>query len=380
MFATAKAQATASGRPAGVWLELERIGDPTTGLGLYQCSQLYLAEVPLPYSGDVLGAKVIVWHIANGNPQMGVPALGSGAQLAPWLLQFPGSPGAYALYQNNQAFSIRFDFKADLYYGITRSETNVDDDFDGSTDEQGEFGFYLYGRGGADGEYGVKNIDDNGNGIVDRDILTGPDVGEYGAKGSDDIVFMPPTAMSTGYGFQLYRQPQRAGQPLELPQGIVIDLAYSGIGPSSASSVPSALNPVDFAAAKQALIVMFSPGGGVASVAYIEQMTGNSGIVEDTGSSKVFFLVGKTEKMDFPWNPFQQPTPPYLLPSLADSNIADGSNRWVVVNRRNGSIATVENTPSPLVLQNNPPTPAERQLYMTTAREFARTGEVTGGQ
>src|SRR5687768_7617678 len=90
MFATAKAQATASGRPAGVWLELEQIGDPAAVPQLWQCSQLYMAEVPLPYSGDVLGAKAGI----SG----GIPAVGSAGQLNRWLVLFPSSPGAYSLF------------------------------------------------------------------------------------------------------------------------------------------------------------------------------------------------------------------------------------------------------------------------------------------
>jgi hypothetical protein len=173
---------------------------------------------------------------------------------------------------------------------------------------------------------------------------------------------LPPNA-NAGYMFQIYRQPQRVGQPLELPQGIVIDVGYSGIGTGPVYAPPS-----------NRILVMFSPNGSVVSVSLVDQDTGE--YLEETGTSNVHFLVGKTEKIERPWN----------INRIRESNICDGSNLWVTVNRRTGSVATVENTPSfnPQDFnppQNFPPTSnQERQNFLTRAREFAITGEVKGGQ
>jgi hypothetical protein len=72
--------------------------------------------------------------------------------------------------------------------------------------------------------------------------------------------------------------------------------------------------------------------------------------------------------------------------SVAASNLADGSNFWIAVNRRNGSVATVENVPdfnpsSYTPAQPFPPTnQQERQNFIARSREFAAKGDVKGGQ
>ena len=155
------------------------------------------------------------------------------------------------------------------------------------------------------------------------------------------------------YRYEIRRQPQRAGQPLELPQGIVIDPGYSG---ASASGN-------EFAAASGRLLVMYSPTGGVASASYIDQATGN--LVEDTGVSKLYLLVGRTEQVDYAWQ------------NVPASNVADGGNLWLTINRRTGAVGTVENAPNVALPIG---TAQERAAYLSTAREFATAGDVTGGQ
>ncbi|HUE74029.1 MAG TPA: prepilin-type N-terminal cleavage/methylation domain-containing protein [Pirellulaceae bacterium] len=298
-FAVAKARATTTGRPAGVWLELEQIGDPNAALGsqLYQCSQLYLAEVPATYGGDTLDARCIVTGTA-----------------VPYALNFQNNCAASLqnlVTVDGEMFFIRFDYKGH-YFRAQRNNAN---------------------------SYSII-----------------------------DTARVPPTANTAGYAFQIFRQPARIGQPLELPQGIVIDPNYSGASPTG----------FQFEAAKRQILVMFSPAGGVASVAYTEQYSGNNNTVEIPGTSKIHFLVGKTEKMFRPWDT--------TASTLMDHNISDGTNLWVTINRRNGSVGTVENVPSfnpqdynPQ--QNFPPTnPQERQAFLQMARQFATGGEVKGGQ
>ena len=361
--ATAKARAAVTGRPSGVWLEFTELGDPNTPFAqkLYQCSQLYLAEIPPPYGGDVLNARCFVTIPA-------LPGTPNNSELNHWLLQVLDSsgnarpflvtnPSAATLFTGvNQNFWIRFDFKGNLYGGETLDVPSFDDDGDGNTDEQGEFGFYVYGRGGADARYGRANVDDNGNGSVDAD-MNGPDRGEYG--NGDDVRVLPPTAAnaSGGYAFQIYRTPQRIGQPLELPQGIVIDPNYSGLGPAG----------MQCSNAARQMLIQFSPQGGVGKVMWTNRNNGT--LVEDFESSKIHFLIGKTEKVEVPWNTTTR--------EMKDHNIADGSNLWVSINRRTGSVGTVENVPNP----NLPfTTVAQRAAFIAAAREFATGGEVKGGQ
>ena len=344
-FASARAQAASTGRPVGVWLELTQIGDPSAALGLFQCSQLYMAEVPAAYSGDLLNARAVVRNTQGDNGPLDPTR-------TDWFLDFADSPGTPpdprqapsvaslmanpgGLLPQPQAsqpavpFLIRFDNKGTLFKAERRSNG------------------FLY--------------------ILNNGVL--PPRSNGLSSGAS------PT--NAGYRFEIFRHPQRAGQPLELPQGIVIDMPYSGIGPTGGASLPAQLGQDDLGAAKTAVIIMYSPSGGVASVAYIEQF--NNNLVEDVGTSSLYLLVGKTEKMDLPWAPS-------YLPTLQESNIADGSNLWVTVNRRTGSVATVENTPSFNPQDFNPPqnfppqNPQEREKFLTRAREFARTGEVKGGQ
>jgi type II secretory pathway pseudopilin PulG len=325
-FASAKAQATSTGRPAGVWFELERIGDPTTPLGVHQCTQIYLAEVPAPYGGDYLNAHAVVRNaIGDTNPL--------DPTVSAWLLDFADSPGTPpeplnapsvasmmadpgGLLKRGDRFGIRFDNKGYLFSGF---------------------------RSTSDGRCYITN-----NGIIPPR-----------ANG-----FPSATNPSAGYSFQIFRQPQRIGQPLELPQGVVLDMSYSGVSPTG----------YQFEAARDRVLVMFSPIGGVASVSFVHQQTGS--VVEDTESSKLFLLVGRTANME---------TGPAFT-NVAASNLVNGANLWISVSRRTGSVATVENAPDLNPQSYNPPQPfppttlQQRQNFLARAREFAAKGDVKGGQ
>jgi prepilin-type N-terminal cleavage/methylation domain-containing protein len=306
-FASARARAQSTGRPAGVWLEIEQ---PTPGL--FQCSQLFAADVPAPYSGDVSDAVCLV---RQAGP--------------PWQIDFQTSGAMMpTLVAVGDSFQIQLDYKGTWYRG-----------------QRTAAGFQIIGPRpgnrpawfGPDKAPGNIGVDDDGNGKID-DFL------EWGL-GDDG-----PRSIYAKY--KIRRQPARVGQSLELPQGIVIDPGYSGAGPAGN----------EFAAARGRVLVMFNPQGGVASASYIDQ-AGN--LVEDTGTSKLHFLIGRTEQCELPWQ------------NVAASNIVDGGNYWVTVNRRTGSVGTVENTPNVSMPIG---TAAERAAYLSTAREFATSGETVGGQ
>jgi type II secretory pathway pseudopilin PulG len=333
-FATAKAQATATGRYAGVWLNLERVGDPTTALGVYQCTQLYLAEVPPPYAGDVQNARAVVRNAIGDDaallgpfaPPNQIPLTQPpNPPLTGWYIDFLNVANVGSLYANpgaligpGERFLIRFDNKGLLFPGI---------------------------RSDSDGNYYVIN---NGN-MPPR---------------SNGVPTGPNANPNAGYSYQIYRQPQRVGQPLELPQGVVLDMSYSGVSPSG----------YQFEAAKERVLVLFAPTGGVSSVTFVHQQTGT--VLEDTDTSKLFLLLGRAGKVE---------SGPAFT-SVAASNLADGSNFWIAVNRRNGSVATVENVPdfnpsSYTPAQPFPPTnQQERQNFIARSREFAAKGDVKGGQ
>jgi prepilin-type N-terminal cleavage/methylation domain-containing protein len=339
-FAMAKARATTTGRPAGVWLELERIGDPSVAIGLYQCSQVYLAEIPAPYCGDYQNARAFVRNTADSmdpnyntallppqNPPYQIPLQNpSNPPLRGWYLDFTNAASVASLMANQGAlvepgerFFIRFDAKGNLFQGV-RSDSGP------------PYNYYIINQG---------VVPPRSNGIYDA--MTNP---------------------NAGYSFQIYRSPKRVGQPLELPQGIVIDPNYSGLGPGGVSG-PN-LTGIECAGAARQMLVLFSPQGGVGKFMWTNH-AGN--LVENFESSQIHFLVGKTEKVEYAWNTATVP--------MKDHNIADGSNLWVTVNRRNGTVATVENVPSPNLPFSNV---TERAAFIAAAREFASGGEVKGGQ
>ena len=155
--AAARAQAESTGRPVGVWFELERIGDPAAAVGLHQCSQLYLAEVPPAYTGDVAGATC---RVAIGR-------LNTPADNPPWTIDFQGSAAMLpTLVAVGETFQIRLDGKGD-WFAARRTAA----------------GFEIIGPSGGnrppripgpgpDGKPGVAGVDDNGNGVTDHEAPT----------------------------------------------------------------------------------------------------------------------------------------------------------------------------------------------------------------
>ena len=122
MFANAKASATERNRPFGVWF------DRTPG-NLNQCLQVFICEVPPPYSGDVLYATVVegatesftdangdgfwdpgeAWvdSISNGRYDRRLDFVGNNAAT---LIANPGG-----LLLSGELCLIRFDHKGDFY-------------------------------------------------------------------------------------------------------------------------------------------------------------------------------------------------------------------------------------------------------------------------
>src|SRR6476660_1917264 len=76
----AKSRASSSGRPCGLWLIGEQVGNPNATPGSFQTTQLFVAEVPAAYAGDILEARVVV----TDSTGMAAPSATNG----PWLLSF----------------------------------------------------------------------------------------------------------------------------------------------------------------------------------------------------------------------------------------------------------------------------------------------------
>jgi len=150
----------------------------------------------------------------------------------------------------------------------------------------------------------------------------------------------PPRA-GISVPYQIYQYGRRSAmQPLELPTGVAIDMAYSGFAYDDRFS-GSDLNPI---------IITFEPDG---QIGYIAGAT-PSGYDVGHPLGSVHFLVGRPEKIG--------------TAAFADSNLADGHNLWVSVGHRTGRITTSE------MMIN-----AAGTVDLGVARDFARTSQSVGG-
>jgi prepilin-type N-terminal cleavage/methylation domain-containing protein len=317
----AKARAATTGRPCGVMFITTRVGDPSVNPGVFQSTQLYLAETPTPYSGDWTDARVVVSD-SNGDTwgriRKGGLTMATAMQGPPWRLNFTpaGSAGGLlSLVADGETFAAQFDDRPMMWLGYRSG--NV---------------FYLNGQ-------------------------TSPFTATF---------TYPPTATSEwtdqygtfhadpGYHYKIIRTPARIGAPLAMPRGTTIDLAYSGFG-NSGTDFYSSPNPV---------MVMFSPDGKIANVTYTTWNSNNSvyQTINNDAQGTVHFLIGRPEKVGL---------------AIPQSNIWDNNALWVSVGRMTGSVVTTDNAPN----VNLPfATPAQQQVFLTTAREFAITQDVKGGR
>ena len=177
----------------------------------------------------------------------------------------------------------------------------------------------------------------------------------------------PPARYQTpvaGLPFQIFRQPVRSSAPpLQLPDGIIIDLMFSGsapnpiwgnlgIAPSNWSTTPPVLfNPV----------IVFTPGGSVSYLA-------TPNLTRPIGP--IYLLLGRRELMAD------------VAKSGEDENINDNSatpknlyleNRWITVGYQTGLVTTSEVR---AILPTTLPTVPD----VTKAREFAQSAQGIGGQ
>lgn len=173
----AKSRAAETGRPVGLWLDTvtlpaEESFDPN--LPLRYADQLFLAETPPPYAGDIFGARVQVFENTNANIDGDYVASSSDgySSALPDLVQ----AGA----------RIKFDFKGPAY--------PITDIWPAAAHEGGE-----------------------------RRIFFTPEPHQP-----------PPRLLDpgdVGVPYQIFRSPQRSSStPLSLASGVVIDLTNSGYG------------------------------------------------------------------------------------------------------------------------------------------------------
>ena len=144
-------------------------------------------------------------------------------------------------------------------------------------------------------------------------------------------------AVAVGVPFQIFRQPIRSAEkPIQLPNGIAIDLAASGFTGSSADATGT--NP---------LIIMFSPGGAMSTVYNL------TGTATKVPTDTLFLLVGRSDGLIKEY------------PGDATNNLGDPGSIWVAVGNQTGMVSTVENNGS---------------TDVNTARSFALNRSSMGGR
>jgi prepilin-type N-terminal cleavage/methylation domain-containing protein len=234
-FSMARSRAAATGRPCGLWMVTEKIGDPLATPGIFQSTQLYLAEVPPSYCGDFTDSRAYITD-SMGN----LATINNGPN---WRINFTQADGSLmTLVQNGDTFRIRLDHKGPIYNGFRNPNDSL---------------FYITSG---------PTVPPTANGIYNS--MTNP---------------------SGGYQYEISRNPVRIGQPLTLPRGTAIDLSYSGFGNTG----------VDFYSANNFVLVLFAPDGRVNNVTYQTWNVASNSYLTISGEAggTVHFLVGRPEKV-----------------------------------------------------------------------------------
>lgn len=343
-FAMAKARATLTGRPCGLFLKCDKpLGylDPPVAsmtppyVHIRQVTQIFLAEVPPPYSGSTTGA---LGRIMPSNTFAGT---------------YEFNPVKIEIDQNGMA----------VLDPVTQEQSYIVDSV--------ELQYLLQIPIIEIGEPFLVRFDFKGPWFRCQRI--GPQLRFLGTTLNGSSVPFPPAfdkPNHKGYSYQIVRSPRKVGNPMELPTGTCIDMAYSGMSLASRGFFvdPPQTQPSDL----QALTLMFSPSGAMDGI-YVNTST-------CTPLGTIHFLIGKVEKVDEPLL-----TNPGHVSGLnffdkERSNLADPTSLWVSVGRTTGTVTSSDNAPGVPKAMINDYSPAGQAAFLATAREFATGHEQKGGR
>jgi prepilin-type N-terminal cleavage/methylation domain-containing protein len=160
-----------------------------------------------------------------------------------------------------------------------------------------------------------------------------------------------PSPAPAAHRFAVYRMPTRAGQPLTLPAGMAIDVAWSGIatgrfgttalsgdGSTTATSSDNWITDTDYQNASigtpATIVAMYDASGAFAEICYIAN-TAASSTTRSAAQGPLYLLVGRVDRCGLPYNP-----------ALTDDN--PGANwqyrdsRWIAVDPRTGIVKVAE--------------------------------------
>jgi type II secretory pathway pseudopilin PulG len=383
LFASAKARSAEHGRHVAIWFER----DPNIP---NRCLDVYMADVPAPYAGDVSGARALV----RFNPTL-ANNLGD---LLKWQLDFAFNAtqnaanstlvDTYSLIKVGESFLIRFENQG-AYYACTRIEAgmanNPSDDMFVITipPEPGPYpppypnypamfpylerfpkgqppeGGWHKTASAGDLEWGQPNVDDDGDNVMGN-------IREAGMGNGDTPI---------GLSYQIYRRPMKSARAsLQMPNGTAIDLGFSGIAATGKQfDAYPVLGSASLTPTTQPVVVTVTPTGSVDRV-YL----GTDGSFLSVDGT-VHLLVGHndlTTGVNLPDAGFAIPPPalPPLLQSLATTNIGDTTCYWVSFGNRTGGVATENNAdfnrPIPIVNLGD---------LLANSRQLVRSSQSKGG-
>jgi len=389
----ARNRAIESGRPAGVWLERMPAYPEAV-------SNIFMAEVPPPYSGDFSDSQVACF-VANRSGQSRVNVAFSNRNDTDWwnivvpktrttlMVDAWANPDPLEQGMVREGDLIKIEGR-DWFYTLKTVEMTIDGDSGAGGNRK--WWYISRGRNGptAEGGYygGSEAFDWDGNrriewfsnaSLMPRNYAIQTCNGLIGSSSVNGVVTTERS--KPGLRYQIFRQPSKMQSGgIKLPEGIVLDLNFSGMSDgdvmrvtaTSAAAAPStgsysnppfhprrdpndttfcpfwgdSLYPQD----RSPILLVFSPGGLLDRV-YCHRIAFNyavNGLATNSAwnyqavipTGPLFFLVGKLDKIF--------PDEQYRTTQSADVNFQyqikknwlDLENLWVTIDPNGGLITS----------------------------------------
>ncbi|MEO2020271.1 MAG: type II secretion system protein [Pirellulaceae bacterium] len=277
-----QARAAELGRPVGVILVR---GSSTNARDKYQCTEIFTAEVPAPYAGDMVDSRARV-TTSGGNWTVSL----AGNPFFNTLVKAPARDATGSIVTAGDLFALRLDYKDPL------------------------FQCRCIGPGQA-------QI------LFTKNDLTRPPQQYVNSDGTS----------KRPVPFQIYRTPARSSAtPLQLPNGVAIDLSVSGMGFQGNHFSPD-FRP-DSKLWQQSITIMFAANGNVDSV-----FIGGQPLPQP---SKIYLLVGRVNQISAKGMLDPDATDPFKRPTQSDrnrANLPDPANTWFTINPKTGHIRNSAN-------------------------------------
>jgi prepilin-type N-terminal cleavage/methylation domain-containing protein len=301
----ARAQSAAIGKREWQGLMIQPPNSVTSG-----ALTLRLAAVPPPYIGAILDARLAVQSTSTGTntalPASACPTINAVPSTGP--LELADIADASINVQENDL--IQFDGEGPMYEIVSRSPARIT--------------FRLRDGSGADN------------------------------AGFTTANSPWPSATPATHTFEIFRQPVPSGSPFEMPNNRVIDLSWSGFGPSN-DTLPHSSKGYPFTAN---YTVLAEPAQPVPTTTILFDATGRmrmitKGAARITPQHPVYLLVGRPDRVG---NAF--------APTLSNSDDSIGANWqysdswWIAIDPLTGSVRSAACRPN--------------AAFVTESQEFVR--------